>query len=234
MSATNDTSLVTFETAPGMPEPPRVPAPAQPGGADPYDQVQTASASSPSTSAGSTSAGQDSAGQDSAGQDSSLRQEPRIERRKRPRPEEWTCHPGMVDLIPDEPYQELWFELRSWGWRSLVLLPTVRGASEFDLAEQLVVVGVLNTKQPITLVSAEGVSVNNTDDVIAMIRRAEARNERVIVVVDPILDNPSTSPVIRAVNGAVMVVRLGKTDRVGMERSLAAVGRDRVIGVVTR
>lgn len=159
---------------------------------------------------------------------------PRIERRKRPRPEEWTCRPGMVNELPDQPFQELWFELRSWGWRSLVFVPTVRGVSEFDVAERLVVVGVLNTKEPITLVSAEGVSVNDSDDVIAMIRRAEARGERVVAVVDPVLDNAATGPVIRAVNGAVLVVRLGESDRAGMDRSLAAVGRDRVIGVVTR
>ena len=146
---------------------------------------------------------------------------PRIERRKRPRPEEWTCRPGMVNELPDQPFQELWFELRSWGWRSLVFVPTVRGVSEFDVAERLVVVGVLNTKEPITLVSAEGVSVNDSDDVIAMIRTAEARGERVVVVVDPVLDNAATGPVIRAVNGAVLVVRLGESDRAGIDRSLA-------------
>ncbi len=149
-------------------------------------------------------------------------------------PQEWVCEPGEFDTLPGRPHQELWFELRSWAWKSLAIVPTVSGASELDLAEQVVVVGVSNTNKRMSLISAEGVSVSDTDRVIAMIRAAEARGDRVVVVTDSVFDNPAATPIIRAVNGVVPVVRLGKSDKSAVEKTIQSVGRSRVIGAVSR
>lgn len=149
-------------------------------------------------------------------------------------PQEWVCRPGEFARLPERPYQELWFELRTWGWKSLAIVPTRPGTSEFDVAERLVVVGVSNTNRPMSLISAEGVTVADTDRTIAMIRAAEARGERVVVVADSIHDNPASAPVIRAVNGTVLVVHLGDSGHREVEKTVNAIGRNRVIGVVTR
>jgi hypothetical protein len=149
-------------------------------------------------------------------------------------PQEWICEPGEFTTLPGRPHQELWFELRSWAWKSLAILPTVSGVSELDLAEQVVVVGVSNTNKRMSLISAEGVSVADTDRVIGMIRAAEARGDRVVVVTDAVFDNPAATPIIRAVNGVVPVVRLGKSDKAAVERTIQTVGRSRVIGAVSR
>jgi hypothetical protein len=149
-------------------------------------------------------------------------------------PQEWICEPGDYSDMPARPYQELWFELRSWAWKSLAIVPTVSGTSEFALAEQVVVVGVSNTNRRMSLISAEGVGVGDTDKVIAMIRAAEARGDRVVVVTDSLHDNPASTPIIRAVNGVIPVVKLGKSDRAAVEKTIQAVGRSRVIGAVSR
>ncbi len=149
-------------------------------------------------------------------------------------PQEWICEPGDYSDLPARPYQELWFELRSWAWKSLAVVPTVPGVSEFALAEQVVVVGVSNTNRRMSLISAEGVGVGDTDKVIAMIRAAEARGDRVVVVTDSIFDNPASTPIIRAVNGVIPVVQLGDSQRAAVEKTIQAVGRSRVIGAVSR
>jgi hypothetical protein len=150
------------------------------------------------------------------------------------RPEEWRCEPGAFSQLPTRPYQELWFELRNWGWRSLAVVPTSSNRSEFEVGEQLVVVGVSNTNRPMTLVSAEGVSILETDDAIGLIRAGEERGDRVITVVDCLADNPAAVPIVRAVNAVVLVVRLGESERASIERTIAVIGRERVVGVVTR
>jgi hypothetical protein len=149
-------------------------------------------------------------------------------------PQEWVCEPGDVSELPPRPVQELWFELRSWAWKSLAIVPTISGSSEFTLAEQVVMMGVTNTNRRMSLVSAEGVSVADTDKVIAMIRAAEARGDRVVVITDSIQDNPASTPIIRAVNGVIPVVQLGKSQRSTVEKTIQAVGRSRVIGAVSR
>ena len=150
------------------------------------------------------------------------------------RPEEWVLDPGEFSALPDRDYQELWFELRTWTWKSLAVVPTVSGASELDVAEKLVVVGVSNTNRRMSLISAEGATVADTDRVIAMIRAAEARGDRVIVCTDSVHDNPSAAPIIRAVNGAVLSVRLGRSEKAIIERTVATIHRNRIIGVITR
>ena len=150
------------------------------------------------------------------------------------RPEEWVLDPGEFSALPDRDYQELWFELRTWTWKSLAVVPTVSGASELDVAEKLVVVGVSNTNRRMSLISAEGATVADTDRVIAMIRAAEARGDRVIVCTDSVHDNPSAAPIIRAVNGAVLSVRLGRSEKAVIERTVATIHRNRIIGVITR
>ena len=150
------------------------------------------------------------------------------------RPEEWILDPGEFSALPDRDYQELWFELRTWTWKSLAVVPTVSGVSELDVAEKLVVVGVSNTNRRMSLISAEGATVADTDRVIAMIRAAEARGDRVIVCTDSVYDNPSAAPIIRAVNGAVLSVRLGRSEKAVIERTVATIHRNRIIGVITR
>jgi hypothetical protein len=148
-------------------------------------------------------------------------------------PQEWVCDPGDFPTIPPRAYQELWFELRSWAWKSLAIVPTTSQTSELELAEQVVIVGVSNTNRRMSLISAEGVGVGDTDRVIAMIRAAEARGDRVVVVTDSLFDNPAATPIVRAVNGVVPIIRLGQSDRSTVERTIHAVGRNRVIGAVT-
>lgn len=150
------------------------------------------------------------------------------------RPEEWVLDPGEFTQIPDRAYQELWFELRTWTWKSLAIVPTISGGSELDVAEKLVVVGVSNSNRRMSLISAEGASIADTDRVIAMIRAAEARGDRVIVCTDSIQDNPSAAPIIRAVNGAVLSVRLGQSEKATIERTISTIHRNRIIGVITR
>jgi hypothetical protein len=149
-------------------------------------------------------------------------------------PREWILQPGQFTQLPDRSYQQLWFELRTWSWKSLAVVPTVAGFSELDVAEKLVIVGVANTNRRMSLISAEGATVSDTDRVIAMIRAAEGRGDRVIVGTDSVIDNPSAAPIIRAVNGTILSVRLGTTEKSDVERSVAAVNRNRVIGLVTR
>ncbi len=149
-------------------------------------------------------------------------------------PQEWVLEPTEFTKLPERPYQELWFELRSWSWKSLALVPTTPGATELDIAERLVVVGVSNTNRRLALISAEGAEVSDTDRIIAMIRAAEARGDRAIVAVDALIDNPAAAPIVRAVNGAVLVARLGKTMRTDLERTVTMTGRNRIVGVVTR
>ncbi len=149
-------------------------------------------------------------------------------------PQEWVLEPTEFATLPDRPYQELWFELRAWSWKSLALVPTTPGATELDIAEKLVVVGVSNTNRRLALISAEGAKVSDTDRIIAMIRAAEARGDRAIVAVDALIENPAAAPIVRAVNGAVLVARLNQTMRADMERTITMTGRNRIVGVVTR
>ena len=137
------------------------------------------------------------------------------------------------DELPGDDYQNLWFQLRTWTWRSIAVLP-MESTSELDLAEQLVVIGVANTHRRMTLISAEGVTLRETDALIAAIRAAEDRGDLVVVCVDSVDSNPATAPIVRAVNGVVLCVRLERSSKRALNHAMRLVGRRRILGVVTR
>lgn len=148
--------------------------------------------------------------------------------------QQWTLAPDAAVPMPSPEVQALWLTLRRTPWRSVAVVPTGHGASELVLAEQLVVVGVADTRRPVTLVSARGIGVAGVEDAMAMVRVAMLRAELVVVVVDPVVDNPATAAVLRSLDASVLTVCMGETRLDDVDRTIAAAAPSRVLGVVTR
>jgi len=148
--------------------------------------------------------------------------------------QQWTLAPGTTVAMPGAPVQDLWLAMRRSTWRSVAVAPTWSGSSELVLAEQLVVVGVADTRPPVTLVSARGIGVAEVEDVLAMVRAATLRAELVVVVADALVDNPATAAVTRALDAVVLTVRMGVSSCAEVERAVAAASPATVLGVVTR
>jgi hypothetical protein len=79
--------------------------------------------------------------------------------------------------------------------------------------------------------NATGAELNDVRQLVDKLNAITARGEWVIVAVDPIADNPSVVPLVRAASSALLVVRLGNPAGVRAS-AIDTVGRSRFLGSV--
>lgn len=146
----------------------------------------------------------------------------------------WTCASVDGFQVPEPYYQQLWFRVAPARWRSLALVATTPGASVVDLASQLVLVGVWNTGEPLSLLLGEDVGLGDTMEMVAELARLAGLGERTLVALDSVTSNPTGLALLDAVDAVVLVVDLGATDLSELEEIVAAIGREKVLGLAMR
>ena len=129
-------------------------------------------------------------------------------------------------------WQRLWVATRQKAWTSLAIIPSDIGVDIGQVADSLVAAGRLHGEKPVTLLKATGAQLNDVRQLIEKLNVMTARGEWVIVAVDPIEDNPSVIPLVRAASAALLVVRLGESLLASAHTAIDTVGRARFLGSV--
>jgi hypothetical protein len=134
--------------------------------------------------------------------------------------------------VPSVEWQRLWFSTRAKPWQSLAIIPSDAGVDAARVAEGLVATGQLHHEKSVTLLNAQGVRLDNVQQLIDKLGVMTGRGEWVIVAVDPIAENPSVVPVVRATSSALLVVRLGESLLNSARTVIDVVGHERLIGSI--
>jgi hypothetical protein len=132
----------------------------------------------------------------------------------------------------DDDWQRLWFSTRQQVWSSLAIIPSDGGVEVGRVAETLVAMGRLHGERPVSLLNATGVQFGDVHQLIDTLGEMTGRGDWVIVPVDPIAENPSSVPVVRATSAALLVVRLGESLLASARNAIEAVGRERFLGCI--
>jgi hypothetical protein len=114
----------------------------------------------------------------------------------------------------------------------LALVPSHAGIDARKVAEAFAATGRVQGERPVTVIDAAGVQLKNVQQVIESIAEAVTRNERVIVSVDSINENPSAIALVQAASAALLLVRLGESLLTTAQQALDSVGRERFLGGV--
>jgi hypothetical protein len=135
--------------------------------------------------------------------------------------------------------QEFWLAALRHKWRSMALIPAHSGGNVDKLARALVDMGQRYRGRPLNLILGHNLTLENMAPIVDLIERTHARTpeqrrgeQEIVVALDPVLENPFGVAVAMAVDAVVLVAELGRTDLSSANKSLEALGRDRVIGVV--
>lgn len=95
-------------------------------------------------------------------------------------------------------------------------------------------VGNLDKKVPVRVISALGMSYQDVTGVIAQISpEASTEPELTVVACDSPQVNPAMIPIIQAASGAVLVVRLGDSLLDSVRKTVEVVGREKVLATVS-
>ncbi len=135
--------------------------------------------------------------------------------------------------------QELWLATLQHSWRSLALIPAHPGGSVDKLAQALAELAQRYRGRPLNLILAHDLTLENMAPIVDLIERTHARiperrrgEQEIVVALDAVLENPFGVAVALAVDAIVLVAELGVTDHASARKSIEALGRERVIGVV--
>jgi len=141
---------------------------------------------------------------------------------------------------PELSRQQLWFSLQRFDWSSVVLLPADPDTSAFELARALHEVGRLTMGERLRLLDGRGLEISATAPMIldmsgaGPVRPAGIEwSEKVLVVVDSVVSNPSSIPIALAADAVVLCLALGKTSLAAARETMKLVGPQRFIGCIT-
>jgi hypothetical protein len=129
-------------------------------------------------------------------------------------------------------WERLWVATRQDNWTSLAVIPSDTGVDIRQVAESMVAAGRQHGEKPVSLLNATGAELNDVRQLVDKLNAITARGEWVIVAVDPIADNPSVVPLVRAASSALLVVRLGESLLASAQAAIDTVGRSRFLGSV--
>ena len=129
----------------------------------------------------------------------------------------------------DVEWQHLWFQLRAHGWTSLAVMGVGSAADAGEVAVRLAAVGNLDTKVPVRMVSAVGMSIEDVAGVLALLGEPTLT----VVACDSPRSNPAMIPIVQAASGVVLVVRLGESLLHSVRRAVDSVGREKVLATVS-
>jgi hypothetical protein len=128
--------------------------------------------------------------------------------------------------------QLLWLTIAQRPWSSLLLIPTHSGATSFDFAVRLTEVGRNSSTTRLVLADARAVSLESVLRVKEGIATHVGQGARILVLVDPVVENPASLEIARATDAALLCVTYGLTDIDSARRTLDLCGREFFLGSV--
>lgn len=129
-------------------------------------------------------------------------------------------------------WQRLWFSLTRRAWTSLAIVPNEPDIDATGIANGLNGVGHRHGARPVQIVSAIGTRLEDVERLIQLIRSMTDDGDLVLVPVDPLVSNPASIHIIRAVSGAILVAKLRDSHLSTARKTVQAIGVERVFGSV--
>lgn len=129
-------------------------------------------------------------------------------------------------------WQHLWFTLQGRPWSSLAVIDAAGGHDAETVARALSAVAAQDGGTAVQVIPAHGAGFQDLTRLLAEVTEASPRHPR-LVACDPPGRNPAMIPLLQAVSGAVVVVRLGEATSAALDKTIDIVGREKIIASVS-
>jgi hypothetical protein len=139
---------------------------------------------------------------------------------------------GGANVWDDFRLQKLWLGVERREWRSIAVLGASRSLETLQVAELLAQLAWRYRGQPSNVLDLRDLSMRLIDYEVREMREQVDAGTRLIVALRSIFENPTAAPVAKYADAVLLCVALGDTSFKKAEETIAAVGRERVIGTV--
>jgi hypothetical protein len=140
--------------------------------------------------------------------------------------------PGKPPVWEDVRLQKLWLATQRREWRSLAVLAASKGVETLPIAELLAHVAWAYRGQPSCVFDLRDLGLRLADYQMREVQAQVEAGASVLIALRSTSENPTAVPIARQADAVVLCIGMGETRFKSAERTIAEVGRDRVLGSI--
>jgi hypothetical protein len=138
----------------------------------------------------------------------------------------------MQHVWDDVPLQKLWLATQRREWRSLAVLAASSGVDTLPIAELLAQAAWAYRGQPSCVFDLRDLGLRLAGHQMHEVRAQMDAGASALIALRSTSENPTAVPVARQADAIILAIGIGKTRFKSAERTIAEVGRERVIGSI--
>lgn len=143
-----------------------------------------------------------------------------------------TRSPAPANIWDDIRLQKLWLGVERREWRSLAVIGADQGVETVQLAELLAQLAWRYRGQPSSVCDLRDLSMRLVDYQVREMHAQIDGGTRLVISLRSIFENPTASLIAQQADAVVICLSLGATTFKAAEETIAAVGRDHVMGSI--
>jgi hypothetical protein len=132
----------------------------------------------------------------------------------------------------DARLQKLWLATQRREWRSLAVAGAGEGVETLKVSEMLAQIAWAYRGQPSCVFDLRDLSLRLADYQMREVQTQVEAGVRALLALRSTSENPTAIPLARLADAVVLCIDLAKTRFDAAERTMAEIGRDRVIGAI--
>ena len=148
--------------------------------------------------------------------------------------------PALVTVPSSDPpgiwadlrLQRLWLSVERREWRSLAIIAASKSLETVQLAEMIAQLAWRYRGQPSSVCDLRDLSIRLIDYEVQGMRAQIESGARLVVALRSIFENPTATAIARQTDAVLLCIALGETNLKAAEETIAAVGRERVLGSI--
>jgi hypothetical protein len=140
--------------------------------------------------------------------------------------------PELTNVWDDVRLQKLWLGIDRREWRSLAVLGASRLVETIQLAELLAQLAWRYRGRPSAVCDLRDLSMRLIDYQVQELRAQVEAGTRLVVALRSVFENPTSARLAKQTDAVLLCIALGETKVREAEETIAAVGRDRIIGSI--
>lgn len=137
-----------------------------------------------------------------------------------------------ISVWDDLRLQKLWLSVERREWRSLAVLSASKSLETIQLAELIAQLAWRYRGQPSSVCDLRDLSIRLIDYEVQEMRAQVESGARLVVALRSIFENPTATAIARQTDAVLICIALAETNLKAAEETIAAVGRDRVLGSI--
>jgi hypothetical protein len=138
----------------------------------------------------------------------------------------------IPNVWDDVRLQKLWLDVDRRSWRSLAVVGASRSLDTLQLAELIAQLAWRYRGQPSSVCDLRDLGMRLIDYQVREMQAQMDEGTRLVVALRSISENPTAASIARIADATLLCVSLGETDFKGAEATIAAIGRERILGTI--